>query len=341
MPAHLLYGAVGLERLGHEVLYHHTRFTRYRWWLSLRTLWQVIRRARQCDVIYATTFRGLEILVFLRSFGLWPVPIVCWHHQPVVSSRQRWREWMARWFYRGFSELLFFSRPLLETSLRSDKAPRGHLHVVTWGADLPFYDKLLEETPLPALHTFVSTGKERRDMATLVAAFGAENLPLHIYICRSLLGDHYDQFFASLSLPSCVQVHFMEGDVVKALARRVRQSFCAVVCCQKTNYTVGLTTIVEALALGVPIVCSRNVTMPMNIEAEGCGLLVDYEDVEGWQRAIRYLAAHPEEAQQMGRRGRALAERLYNEQQLAKEVEVVLRKVVRQPLLDVMEKENL
>ena len=63
----------------------------------------------------------------------------------------------------------------------------------------------------------------------------------------------------------------------------------------------------------------------MDLEQEKCGILVDYGDVEGWKRAIEYISSHPEEAVAMGRRGRALAERLYNERQCGEEVAKILR----------------
>ena len=73
--------------------------------------------------------------------------------------------------------------------------------------------------------------------------------------------------------------------------------------------------------------CSRNPQIPVDFDAEGCGIAVDYGDVEGWQRAVEYLATHPDEARRMGRRGREIAERRFNDRQCAREIAGVLRQV--------------
>ena len=88
---------------------------------------------------------------------------------------------------------------------------------------------------------------------------------------------------------------------------------------------MGLTTVVEALALGLPILCTRNPQMPMDIEAEGCGFWLEPEDVEGWKEKLLYIANHPDEAKTMGQRGRALVEQYYSVEQCGKEVAKIIK----------------
>ena len=81
---------------------------------------------------------------------------------------------------------------------------------------------------------------------------------------------------------------------------------------------------VEALALGLPILISRNPQIPIDFDKEGCGISIPYYDVEGWQMAIQYVEQHPEEAFKMGRKGRLLADEQYNDKKCANEVASVL-----------------
>lgn len=326
-PGHLLYGATHLPEEGIRVIFHRPVITAHRWVLSLHTAWTLWHRQKTYDVVYATTFRGLELIVFFRAIGVFPHPIVCWHHQPAVTARNPLREALARLFYKGLDETLFFSRKLLEDSLKTGKIRLAHAHVVHWGADLAFYDRLMKETGAVRHRGFVSTGKERRDMATLVRAFNRTEESLDIYVCKVDRGFDYEQLFNSLSLHSNVRVHYISGDVIVPLARKVYRAACAVICCRESNYTVGLTTVVEAMALGIPVICSRNPQMPMDIEKEGFGLTVAYGDVDGWVRAIREISTHPEEARAMGMRGRRLAESLYNVRTCASEMAGILKKV--------------
>lgn len=82
----------------------------------------------------------------------------------------------------------------------------------------------------------------------------------------------------------------------------------------------------EALALGVPMICNQNPQMPIDIAREGCGLTVPYGDVGAWGRAIQYIIDHPDEARQMGQRGRVIALKKYNEAICAHEIATILRK---------------
>lgn len=330
LPSHLLYGACTLERKGHHVIYHHPVYRAQRWRIALDTLKALWRRRKEYDIVYATTFRGLELIVFLRALRLFPRPIVCWHHQPIVKAKQPLRELVARLFYKGFDELCFFSQSLVDVSLQSVKAPVGHMHVVPWGADLEWYDRLRTENPVGQRHGFVSTGKERRDMPTLVKALAAcLQEKLDIYICRESLGINYERLFEQLRPSANVHVHFVQGDVIRSTALKVWQSQGAVICCLPTNYTTGLTTVVEAMALGVPVVCTVNRQMPMDIGKERMGLVVDVGDVSGWSKAITYLSAHPDEAAAFGRNGRRLAETMYNEKQCAAVAETILHKALK------------
>ena len=64
----------------------------------------------------------------------------------------------------------------------------------------------------------------------------------------------------------------------------------------------------------------------MNLELEQAGILVDYGDVAGWEKALQYLHDHPEQALKMGENGRKLAETTYNLENYSRELSEVLLK---------------
>lgn len=337
-PGHFLYGATHLEKHGIGVVWHKFRFWRRRWQQSLYVAWRVLTCREHFDAVYATTFRGLEIIVFLRALGIYRKPVYVWHHQPVVTAKSQLRELVARVFYRGLDEMFFFSQKIIDDSLRSAKARRERMHVARWGADLDYYDRLLldacscpSQAAVQALDDiwkrrrgFISTGKEMRDMPTLAEAFRRTEAPLDIYICHAYGGTDYHQLFSRLPLGGNTHVHFIEGLAHRDMSLKVNAAACVVICCKETNYTVGLTTVVEALALGIPLICSRNPQMPVDIDKVGCGITVDYGDVEGWEKAIRFMADHPEQAAEMGRRGREYAQRELNLENCAEDVARVI-----------------
>lgn len=330
-PGHFLYGATHLPKYGIDVVFHRPVRPRYRWMLTLHTAWRILTCRTRFDAIYATTFRGMEILIFLRALRLYRKPIFVWHHQPVRRAKNPLREFVARLFYRGMDHLFFFSDQLLTDSLRSSKAQQARMSVARWGADLDYYDRLTAQFGTADRRGFISTGRELRDMPTLVMAFNSAGQPLDIYICRHYLGDNYEQQFRAMRLEPNVKVHFVEGMVHREMSCLVNRAQCVVVCCHASDYTVGLTTVVEALALGLPLICTRNPQIPINIENAGCGIVVDVADTGGWERAVSYLATHPSVAQEMGKRSRQIAEQCLNLENCAEDVARILKREIRLP----------
>ena len=297
--------------------------------MMLRNARLILTSRERFDAVYATHYRGLELIVLLRALRLFRRPVVIWHHQPVVTSKGFVRERFGRLFYRGFDRMIFFSQKLMDDSLPSPKARPSRMVLGHWGADLGFYDRVMAEGG-DRRTGFISTGKELRDMPTLVRAFNRTGARLDIYTGRNTGGVNYEEVFAANPPKENIRVHYVNGLCPYELSLKVNRAACVVICCKETRYTVGLTTVVEALALGLPVICSRNPQIPVDFEAEGCGITVPYYDTDGWERAVRYITDHPDEAREMGRRGRRLAERMFNDSRCAREVAEVLRGAVKE-----------
>lgn len=323
-PSHFLYGALQLQTHGIDVVWHHQKHTYRRLHDTLVATWKVLTCRKSYDVLYATHSLGIEPIILLRALGLYHHPIVVWHHQPIVKAGNPFREALARLFYRGMDHMIFFSEKLMQDSLVSKKANPERMSMVHWGADLDYYDALPVRHPISGEESsFISTGKELRDYETLIEAFAGTELPLTLYAERKR-----QPYFEGFNLGSNVTIHYGDRPIPHEIALLVAQSRCVCICCQKSNYTVGLTTVVEALALGLPILCTRNPQMPMDIEAEGCGFWIEPGDVEGWRKKLHYIVCHPEEARAMGKRGRAIAERYYNAKQCGEEVARIVQKII-------------
>ena len=295
-PGHFLYGATHLGRHG-------------------------------IDVVMPTHWDGLELIIFLRALHLYRHPIILWHHQPIMKADSSLREMLAQVFYRGIDHMFFFSEQLIRESLKSSKAREERMQVVHWGADLDYYDRIMAEHPVAEHKGFISTGKEKRDMPTLIRAFSATGHPLEIYIAYKACGDNYLEILGDLRPSANIHIHFIKGLIPHELAQKVWEAKFVAICCQETNYTVGLTTLVEALAFGMPIIATRNVTFPFNIEKEGVGIIVPYYDSVAWEKAIRYLSTDDEAATRMGQKARQLAERLYNLDTCTAEVAEAIKSV--------------
>lgn len=325
-PGHILYGQPELEKYGMQFVMHPYRHFPSRLRLMLYVLRSVWRRRRDFDAIYATSFRGLELVIFLHALGLLRQPIYTWHHTAVHRAANPLREMFSRLFYRGIDGMFFFCQRHIDESLLTPKAPAHKLHLVHWGPDLPFYDLIRRHYPPVPMSSprFISSGKENRDVDTLLRAFSHTTHHLDVYIAEECGSINYRRIIEALPPSPNIDVHFTEGVIPHRLAQIVAGCTCVVIPCLDFPYTVGLTTLVEALALGLPLITSRNGYFPMDIETEGIGITVPYGDVQGWVDAANYIATHPDEALAMGRRARLLAERVYNMEAFGREIARVI-----------------
>lgn len=76
----------------------------------------------------------------------------------------------------------------------------------------------------------------------------------------------------------------------------------------------------EYMAAGLPVIASDFPLWRSVVEGAGCGLLVDPESPAAIAAALDWMLDHPEEAETMGRRGRAAVEATYNWEPEAKKL---------------------
>ena len=216
--------------------------------------------------------------------------------------------------------MFLFSRKLIQDSIATHKVPEHKLELIHWGPDLAFYDHLLKELPAEPREGFISTGKENRDLKTMLQAFSQTDENLEVFIAEECGNLNYKKIADNLTLTDNICIHYTEGVIPYELAKKVARKKAIVICCLDFPYTVGLTTLVEAYALGIPVVCSKNPNFEIDIDKEGIGIAVEYGDVEGWVKAIRYLSTHPEKAREMGENARKLGEKRFNLEIFSKEI---------------------
>lgn len=75
-----------------------------------------------------------------------------------------------------------------------------------------------------------------------------------------------------------------------------------------TNFDNMPVSVMEAMALGLPIVSTNVGGMPFLINNGNDGILVNPNDVDGFLKSIKWLVLHPKEANNMAQRARTKAE---------------------------------
>lgn len=255
------------------------------------------------DVVYSACQTNTLLLAILRSLKLFRKPLVALIHHPFNNQLKE------SLFLGGHDRLLCLSDKVMEP-FRHDPSVYKKMDFIAWGADLPFYQTASQSSP-PSTRppVIVSAGKTERDHDTLAKACLALDCALDIY-CSARTAP------SVTNLPDRIAVHASHSAdnavSYQALLSAYRNAFAIAIPLTKTHNLAGLTSLLDAIAVGKPVVMTRNQHIELDIEKEGIGFWVEPDDVQGWQWAIAYLLAHPEEASAMGKRGRRLCETKYN-----------------------------
>ena len=319
-PGHLLYGLTHLCKYGLDAIYDDIPFNPFKSRIRLMfyMLKMLVFSGKKYDIVYAVTFRGLELVIFLRALGLFKKPIAVWHHTAIVVPSNKIKRFLSAFFYKGIDKMFFFSDELMTRSLQTGKVKRENASVVHWGPDLEYY--MTFSKPTRDKNQFISTGTEHRDFITLLNAFNDSKVsaPCRLYIRKSQENSVCMNFKVS-ELSSNIFLNFGNWSQYEC-THFVNEANVVVICCLNYPYTIGLTTLVEAWALGKAVIVTDNPTFPIDVEKEGVGLKVPYDDVDGWIQAINYLEEKPEVVIEMGKKAKSLACDLYNLDKLSEEV---------------------
>lgn len=328
IPHHFLFGAVDLDPYNINVSFCEDSSLGNRILRGIKIACRIIFSKEPYDLLYASSPNGIELIVLLKCFGLFRKPIVVWQHRALKQPTNSFSKALLRFYYSGFNKMIMFSDLHVQESLSYGVIDKERVTQMQWGPDTTYYDKIIkkakETKPEPKSNYFCSTGRENRDFPTLVSAFSA--LPesnLRIYTTRQHGRMQNEKILLQdeKATPN-IQVTIVESSPTlnTFLSTEMYNGTCAVISCLQFNYTVGLTSLTEAMALGKAVIVSDNPYFPIDVAKEGVGIKVDYKDVQGWINAIKYLTDHPEIAAEMGRKGRQFIDEKCNTSIMARQL---------------------
>ncbi len=303
-PAQHLWGAHALADHGFDVITPKfstspalTRFMQRRLPESWGDCDQQIRALVRSDydLVYAACQTTTGLLARLGSHGLFRKPIVALLHHRLDDTPG------ARAFVRGHTSLPCLSRGVTRQMVEVFEVPATRASTLDWGPDLEFYGPVEypDEMNGPVV---VSAGKTNRDHDTLAAAVRDSDLPV------TILGTPPTATGVSRRTQVVAATHVPYRELLRIYQKA---SLIAIPLIQNPRMS-GLTGLLDAMALGRPVIMTRNPLIDIDIEAEGIGLWVEPGDVEGWRTSLLELAADQDRRREMGRRARALAEKRCN-----------------------------
>jgi glycosyltransferase involved in cell wall biosynthesis len=264
---------------------------------SLRHVLAALPRTRHADVILSDgEHLGLPLALALRvkSSG---IPHVMIGHNLLNPHKRRL---LARVRLRPMDRVIVHSERQVDAIVRTTTLRPEQLAVIPYGVDTQFWSTL--EGPCQAENDhIVSAGREHRDYATLVDA-----LPVR---ARLTVADH------SLFTPSATRrdpaswpdsVARVAADYLH-LRRLYEQAAIVVVPLIESDMPAGITTLLEAMSMGRPVIVSGTQELQGVVQNRESGLVVPPGDVSAMRAAIVELLDNPNLRAYLGIRARQAA----------------------------------
>lgn len=181
-------------------------------------------------------------------------------------------------------------------------APAEKLTLIDFMVDTEFF-RPMGPRPARPRPLLVTAGREGRDYPTFIEA--VRDLDVDVLIASASPWSKRDDNARDVDLPDHVTVtRLTQAELRDAL----NEAAFAVVPVVETDFQAGITTILEAMAVGRATVCTRTAGQTDVIEDGETGRYVPPADVAALRRVIEELLADPELADELGRNARVVAE---------------------------------
>lgn len=279
-PSHWLYGAVEMEKDGHEVFWESES-------ISLLNDLRLVRRYKP-DAVFIPNLnlRAHYLLLLFSSLHFIGIPIYAYlHHSPISGSGMK--QLVCSFLFTGLRHCFFLSKKTMTETVSSGCLSLEHCSLPSWGPDMDFYKKYKEKAAEEEY--YISTGKENRDFQLLIDVFKETKKKLKIITCQKHGGREYSELTSLCENISNIEVIITEnsGDVYPFMLREMASAKALVCPLLKENltYCVGLSTITDAEGLGKPLIITAN---PYHDKAR-ISVFNVVEDAEDWIEAINNL----------------------------------------------------
>jgi glycosyltransferase involved in cell wall biosynthesis len=285
----------------------------------------LLKNSKEYDFIFVPFLSDVYFIALLKLLHLYKKPVLGLGLDTYIPFKKnafkRYRQKIQRYvLMNGIDHILFFNEKIYHKSNEYQALGKKVSFTDTWGADLDIFRLYTErQTENPALDYIYSTGISGRDYKTLIDAF--KNIDFKLKITSK--GDD-DENLQNITLSNVFIDHSIQPGLfsVGLIRKDYFNSLAVAIPLLKSSQleTIGITVIMEALAMGKPIISTVNPMYPFDLEKEKIGIYVDYNDTEGWRQSVSYLIKNPDEAREMGERGRYLCEKKYNYNLFSEEV---------------------
>ncbi|AFY71853.1 glycosyl transferase group 1 [Thalassoporum mexicanum PCC 7367] len=278
--------------------------------------WSCWQQLNQADLIYCPCQTQTHLLNYLRAIGLIKIPIVCIAHHPLnygklAKLRQPFFELLVKGT-DAFPSLSSVVAAEINQLAHSDRKS-GYL---SWGPDANYY-QASDPASDRVGEGVIAAGRTGRDFQTFGQAASQTNAKAQIICLESGYNDTLQGFSQNVSVMALPDHNYMKYPQLLQLYAQARILAIPVVV---TQSIAGLTSLMDALGMGKPVIMTKHPLIDLDIEALGVGKWVAPGDVEGWRSAIQFFEDDPDAALEMGHRARQLVEQGFNSEVFSQQV---------------------
>src|SRR5690606_38376236 len=304
-------------------------------WLKLPHLDQQIRALlilKKFDILYLPyPLSNSRLITALKLLRIISTPIVVLLHQAVIKNPKEnsFSNWLARRSFQQFNAYACFSHRVLQKTIEdlriSEETDKQKFFHINWGADSLFYQKISRPTWSNNENFAVCAGTQDRDFNTVIEAFRGLAINLKIY-CTPSTAPNLD------NLPENVKVDTSWVPYTKLLEEYVNSSFILIPIkneVKDNGNTLGLTVLLDAMALGKPVIMTYHPYIDVDIEQENIGKWVMNNDLAEWKQKLIELSNEKERLITMGINAKNLYLTKFNSTEFAKEMADLFFTVLR------------
>jgi len=263
------------------------------WMGSVRHAKAAMHRVSEVEVVFSDGEQvGVPMALGMMARGIKTPHLLLGHR---LTSRHKRPFFTALKCHHAMTRILVHSRHQLNGLPHLLGIPADKLALVPYYADGGFW----RPGRLPEERLVVSAGREQRDYETLVKASADGDIPM--YIADGSVHSPHASHRGPQRWPANVRAGFAGYVELRDLYARAAVVAVPLV---ENDFQAGVTTILEAMAMGKAVVVSATSGQKDVIEDGVTGLTVPPSDPARLGEAIRSLLDQPSERRRLGRNAR-------------------------------------
>ena len=260
----------------------------------------------------------LALLLKLTASRMPNVLLASWISKPKKAI-------LLKHVHSHIDRLVLMSSVQRDFAVDTLRIPSSKVVLLKWPVDQKFWRPM--SAPSGQTDTISAVGSEMRDFHTLVQAMRGLAIPCHIAAGshRAVEQSTIGATNGTESLPDNVTVGKKTFTDLRMLYARSRFIVVPLLPSDTDN---GTTSILEAMAMGKAVVCSKT-RGQIDVVREGeNGIYVPPCDPKALRDAIQYLWDHPNEAESMGKAGRKCIEEHHTLDDFVSKIKAVVEQVI-------------